>query len=125
MYFPGLFFGGLHMYHVSSLYENDRSFSLLSTMEREMSFRTEMVIFPSFFAARKQQSWLRCYLDKWLPLNFPLSKKKGWSGSSHFLEVEDPKKERILGKVHPPCLFFGLSENSTRMHCRKVKSDVI
>ena len=92
LYFPGLFFGGLHMYHVSSLYENDRSFSLLSTMEREMSFRTEMVIFPSFFAARKQQSWLRCYLDKWLPLNFPLSKKKGWSGSSHFLEVEDPKK---------------------------------
>ncbi|XP_013174495.1 PREDICTED: probable C-mannosyltransferase DPY19L1 [Papilio xuthus] len=47
--FIALFLGFIHYKYVSNLFENDRNFSYLSDLEREMSLRTEMGFYYSYY----------------------------------------------------------------------------
>uniref|UniRef100_A0A8C1M373 Dpy-19-like 1, like (H. sapiens) n=1 Tax=Cyprinus carpio TaxID=7962 RepID=A0A8C1M373_CYPCA len=49
LFSTALIVGFLHWYHLSHIFENDRHFSHMSSLEKEMAFRTEMGLYYSYF----------------------------------------------------------------------------
>jgi hypothetical protein len=56
--------GYLHTIHLQALFENDKHFSHLSTMEREMSFRTEAGLYYFYFKSLVTDTSLNISLNR-------------------------------------------------------------
>ncbi|KAG7216433.1 hypothetical protein INR49_001919 [Caranx melampygus] len=100
--------GYLHWYHLSQLFENDRHFSHLSNLEKEMAFRTEMVVLAS---------WYRMYTGMGDPAYFYVAcvfLLNGVMMSLFFLYGAYLSGSRLGGIVTTMCFFFNHGE-STRV----------